>query len=146
MFGKYEYFNGEFSELLPNEIFVFGSNLGGIHGSGAAKVARYKFGAVWGQGIGFTGNCYAIPTKDHQIKTLPLLTIKKYVNLFKAQAALAVNKKFIVTQIGCGLAGYAAGDIAPMFIDSPENCIFDEAWKEYLEPEVFDYDPHWDSE
>lgn len=135
MFGKYEYFNGNLKELLHNEIFVFGSNLSGIHGSGAAKLARDKFGAIWGQGVGFTGDCYAIPTKDHNIKTLPLEEIRKYVNLFKAQADLSTNKVFIVTQIGCGLAGYTPAQIAPMFKDSPLNCIFDEAWKEYLEDE-----------
>lgn len=133
---KYKYFSGDIKKLQSNEIFVFGSNEAGIHGSGAAKTARDLFGAVLGQGIGFTGQCYGIPTKDKNIQTLPLNKIQFYVNNFLHQAYAEEDTIFIVTQIGCGLAGYEAKDIAPMFNTAPRNCMFDVAWHEYLEHKI----------
>lgn len=129
---KYNYFSGEFSSLYPDEIFVFGSNEAGIHGSGAAKVAREKFGAVYGKGVGITGDCYAIPTKDENIQTLPLAKIRMYVEDFKDHAHRVPGTIFLVTKIGCGLAGYKNEDIAPMFRGSPKNCWFDLEWEQYL--------------
>ena len=101
--------------LLPNEIFTFGSNESGIHGAGAARMAHKRFGAVWGTGVGPTGQCYAIPTKDARIDPLPLATIEGYVTKFLAYAQSHPNQTFLVTAIGCGLAGYSPQDIAPMF-------------------------------
>lgn len=101
--------------LLPNEIFVFGSNQAGAHGAGAALVARRKFGALDGVGRGITGRCYAIPTKDRRIRTLPLYEISEFVSDFLAHAAANPNQSFLVTQIGCGLAGYNPAQIAPLF-------------------------------
>lgn len=125
------YFVGEINTLRPEEIFVFGSNEAGIHGSGAAKLARDKFHAVLGEGDGFTGWCYGIPTKDRNIETLPLTKIQFYVNNF-INTAMDSSYTFLVTQIGCGLAGYTPANIAPLFKDAPSNCIFDIAWKDYL--------------
>jgi hypothetical protein len=102
-------------ELEPNEIFVFGSNLSGIHGGGAARLAKDKFGAIMGVGEGITGNCYALPTKDKNIETLPIGEIHKSVEVLYQYARDNNNKHFLVTAIGCGLAGYTAKDIAPMF-------------------------------
>ena len=120
--------------MIINEttIFVFGSNEAGIHGAGAAKVARIEYGAVMDVGVGRTGNCYAIPTKDHKIKTISLSEIRRYVNDFLAYATENPHLTFIVTQIGCGLAGYHAREIAPMFRGAPDNCQFDTAWSDYL--------------
>lgn len=99
------------------EIFVFGSNLAGRHGKGAALYAKQYHGAIYGQGIGLQGNSYAIPTKDARIKTLPLNTIKEYVDDFINFAYKHKELKFIVTPIGCGLAGYKYEQIAPMFFE-----------------------------
>jgi len=103
-------------------IFVFGSNLSGIHGAGAAKFALDHHGAKWGQGVGLQGNSYAIPTKDKNITTLPLTEIKMYVDHFLLFAEDS-DLTFQVTRIGCGLAGYTEKDIAPMFREAPRNCI-----------------------
>ena len=99
------------------EIFVFGSNLAGRHGAGAAFFARQNHGAIYGQGIGLQGNSYAIPTKDLRIKTLPLSAIKKHVDTFIQYAKEHPELMFNVTRVGCGLAGYKDIDIAPMFAE-----------------------------
>ena len=114
-------------------IFVFGSNLAGAHGAGAAKVAREKHGAVIGVGYGPTGDAYAIPTKDRNIRTMSKDPIRYYVGEFKKYAASHPDLEFQVTRIGCGLAGYSDRDIAPMFKDAPMNCLFDTAWKPWFE-------------
>jgi hypothetical protein len=110
-------------------IFVFGSNEAGRHGKGAALHAKIHHGARYGVGVGRCGNSYAIPTKDGNIKTLPLLKIKFYVDQFLEYARLNTNLEFFVTRIGCGLAGYKDEDIAPMFYDAPFNCTLPEEWK-----------------
>jgi hypothetical protein len=103
------------SELKENEVFVFGSNVLGIHGAGAAKLAYQKFWAVYGKGFGFSGQTFAIPTKDEQIQTLSLEEIKKYVDSFVSFVKDNPEKIFLVTEIGCGLAGYSPTDVAPLF-------------------------------
>jgi hypothetical protein len=113
-------------------IFVFGSNLAGIHGAGAAKHALDKEGAVWREGRGHHGNSYAIPTKDFNIRSLELTHIESYIHQFILYATTHPHLQFMVTRIGCGLAGYTDEQIAPMFTDAPSNCYFDEAWAEYL--------------
>jgi hypothetical protein len=106
---------------LKLKIFVFGSNLAGRHGAGAAKYARQHCGAVYGQGIGRQGNSYAIPTKDEFIRTLPLNIIKVYVDEFLSYANENPTELFELTPIGTGLAGYKPSDIAPMFESAPSN-------------------------
>lgn len=113
-------------------IFVFGSNLAGRHGAGAARYAHTARGAKYGVGIGRTGECYAIPTKDHSIQTMKLEDIKVHVDVFLAYAAKNMDCDFQVTCIGCGLAGYNHEDIAPLFKGAPVNCYFDEKWKPWL--------------
>ena len=105
--------------LKENEVFVFGSNLSGIHGAGAARQAYEKFGAVWGQGVGALGDSYAIPTKDRWIVTMLLEDIAVFVKQFEDYALKTPQKKFLVTQIGCGLAGFTPEKIAPLF----HNCL-----------------------
>lgn len=106
-------------------IFVFGSNLQGIHGAGSAKEATEKHGAIWGRGIGIQGNSYAIPTKDRNLVTLPLYIIKEYVDDFLRFAAQHIDWKFNVVEIGCGLAGYNwKRDILPMFENRTNNVVF----------------------
>lgn len=102
-------------------IFVFGSNLAGIHGAGAALWAVKNSGAIYGQGEGLQGDSYAIPTKDHSIRTLSLEDINKSVKKFLKFAESNPNLVFKVTPIGCGLAGYKPIDIAWMFEKSLPN-------------------------
>lgn len=110
-------------------IFVFGSNLAGRHGKGAALYARQHHGAIYGQGIGRQGNSYAIPTKDAQLNTLPLAKIRRYVIEFRMYAERHLELQFEVTRIGCGLAGYTDTDIAPMFKNAPANCHLPAGWR-----------------
>ena len=98
------------SELKPNEIFVFGSNLAGSHGGGAAQLAYKRFGAIWGQGVGLQGQSYAIPTMQGGVET-----IKPYVDEFIEFAKQHPEMKFLVTKIGCGIAGFRVEEIAPLF-------------------------------
>lgn len=113
------------------DIFVFGSNLAGRHGKGAALFAKQHHGAVYGQGLGLQGNSYAIPTKDHQIQTLPLSDIGFYVRDFLWYAREHPEMTFNVTRIGCGLAGYTDAQIAPMFRGAPSNCNLPEGWRDF---------------
>ncbi len=96
--------------LEKDEIFVFGSNLAGHHMGGAARVANMKFGAEWGVGIGLTGQSYAIPTMQGGVET-----IRPYVDEFIEFANQHQNMKFLVTRIGCGIAGFKDEEIAPLF-------------------------------
>ena len=98
------------SELKPNEIFVFGSNLSGLHFGGAAFVALRQFGAKLGRGVGLQGQSYAIPTMQGGVDT-----IRPYVDEFIAFAKAHPEYTFLVTPIGCGIAGFTADDIAPLF-------------------------------
>ena len=102
------------TKLAIDEIFVYGSNEAGRHGKGAALQAL-KFGAVYGKGVGLAGKTYAIPTKDKQLKILPLSSIFIYVENFIKFCSVNPKLKFLVTKIGCGLALYTPQQIAPMF-------------------------------
>lgn len=102
-------------------IFVFGSNLAGRHGRGAALEALRKWGAVYGRGVGRQGNSYAIPTKDKDLRVLPLSGIRYYVMQFLFYCYQHPNLDFYVTRIGCGLAGYKDKDMLPLFAYSPKN-------------------------
>lgn len=113
-------------------IFVFGSNLAGRHGAGAARHALLHHGAIYGQGEGLQGSSYAIPTKDHLIKTLPLDAIQKNVERFLEFARNNPHYEFLVTPIGCGLAGYKFHQIGPMFRPPPLNCVLPGQFLEYL--------------
>lgn len=101
--------------LKENEIFVFGSNLEGMHGGGAARIAYNKFGAIWGQGVGLQGQSYAIPTMHGGVNV-----IKPYVDEFIDFAKSHTELKFFVTRIGCGIAGFKDEEIAPLFQDAFE--------------------------
>lgn len=116
-----------------DEIFVFGSNLAGRHGAGAAWVAHKEYGAVYGQGIGAYGQSYAIPTKDKSIRTLPSKSVESYILSFCDYTHMNDHLDFFVTRVGCGLAGFKDEEIAPLFKSANEkNCNFPNEWKEYL--------------
>lgn len=127
---KYK-FHEDMTPAPKDSIFVFGSNLAGFHGAGAALAAFKYYGAALGVGEGPTGNAYAIPTKDRAIKTLPLQEIHKAVQLFVLYTRHNPEKQFFVTRVGCGLAGYKDEQIAPMFRGAV-GCSFAEEWKGYL--------------
>lgn len=115
-----------------NSVWVFGSNLAGAHGAGAAWVAKKRFGAVYGVGVGPQGMAYAIPTKDHQIQTLPVDAIASFVAEFLDFARANPEARFFVTRIGCGLAGYQDADIAPLFKGAPTNCSLANEWEGFV--------------
>jgi len=127
-----KYFKGEIKELRNNQVFVFGSNLAGRHGRGAAKIAKENFGAVYGIGKGMTGDCYALPTKDFKVLTLSLSSIEMHIDEFIRFAEYHEDFEFLVTEVGTGLAGYSPEVIAPLFKDAPSNCVFSENWKQWL--------------
>ena len=116
--------------LKENEIFVFGSNLAGMHGGGAARIARLHFGAVMGKGVGLQGQSYAIPTMQGGVET-----IRPYVNDFLDFAKHHPEMQFLVTPIGCGIAGFEAEDIAPLFEGAKEmkNISLPESFWEVIE-------------
>jgi len=119
------------TSLKEDEVFVFGSNLRGLHGAGAARQA-IQFGAIMGNPNGYQGQSYAIPTKDYQIHTLPVVRIKRYVDEFIRVTRIMPSKKFLVTAIGCGLAGLTPEDIAPLFrgaVDLPNVWLPESFWK-----------------
>ena len=98
------------TSLRADEVFVFGSNLAGMHGGGAARIAYERFGAVWGCGVGLQGQSYAIPTMQGRVET-----IKPYVDQFIDYAISRPDLFFYVTRIGCGIAGFVDAEIAPLF-------------------------------
>lgn len=118
------------TELKDNEIFVFGSNLEGRHGGGAALLAYRKWGAVWGQGVGLQGQCYGIPTMHGCPEK-----IKPYVDEFIEFARNHKELKFLVTEIGCGIAGFSPEDIAPLFAEAidVENIYLPKRFVEVIE-------------
>ena len=118
-----------YNSMNKHKIFVFGSNLAGRHGAGAALFARQYHGAIYGKGVGIQGNSYALPTKDEHLRSLPLEEIKTYVDQFLSYAEYHPELDFIVTRVGCGLAGYTDDEIKPMFNAAPNNCHLPEEWK-----------------
>ena len=129
-----EYTSERISELRENEIFVFGSNLAGAHGGGAAWLAYRRFGAVWGEGVGLHGRTYAIPTMQGGVDTG-----KPYVDDFTLFSKEHKELTFLVTRIGCGIAGFRNEEIAPLFKDAicVENIILP---KEFVENILSDGD------
>lgn len=131
---KYKYHsNNELPENDNEYIIVFGSNERGAHGRGMALIAKERYGAVYGEYVGLTGRCYAIPTKDKYIRTLSLKNIQQYIGIFKELTHNRPELKFYVTGIGTGLAGYKHRDIAPFFRGCNTNCNFPIQWKQFIE-------------
>ena len=116
-------------ELKENEIFVFGSNLEGMHGGGAARLAYNKFGAIWGQGVGLQGQSYGIPTMHGGVED-----IKPYVDEFIEFAKSHPELTFLVTRIGCGIAGFRDEEIAQLFKEciEMENVCLPKSFHEYI--------------
>jgi hypothetical protein len=119
------------------KIFVFGSNLAGKHGKGAALDAKNLWDAEYGVGEGPTGRAYAIPTKDANLKRRTLFQIRVSVDKFKDYASAHPDLVFFVTRIGCGLAGYKDDDIGPMFHGAPANCELPPGWGKPAKSEYY---------
>ena len=119
------------TELKADEVFVFGSNLAGMHGGGAARAAYRHFGAEWGCGVGLRGQSYAIPTMQGGVET-----IKPYVDDFIVFARNHPERFFYVTRIGCGIAGFTEEEIAPLFIEATglENICLPDHFIKVIQP------------
>jgi hypothetical protein len=111
------------NSLKPNQVFVFGSNLEGYHGSGAAKQAVEQFGAEMGKGVGQQGQSYAIPTMGGELQMM------RYIYDFLEYAVLRPNLEFLLTPIGTGIAGYTVEQVAPYFKSAPSNVILPKEFK-----------------
>ena len=113
------------TDLAENEVFVFGSNLAGAHGGGAALLAYRKFGAIWGQGVGLQGQSYGIPTMHGGVDA-----IKPYVDEFIEFAKTRPDLTFLVTRVGCGIAGFTNEEISPLFAKAHEveNIVLPAGW------------------
>lgn len=121
--------------LKENEIFVFGSNYSGKHGAGAAYLAWNKFGAEMGVGEGLTGQCYALPTMDESFNTLSLNDLKEKIEKFVKVCNKYPEKIFLLTKIGCGIAGYSPAEVASLFknfLPLPSNLILPREFHEIL--------------
>ena len=118
------------TELKPNEIFVFGSNINGFHGGGAARIANMKFGAEWGVGEGITGQCYALPTMEGGVDYVAG-KVRNFIECAKQHP----EQKFFVTRVGCGIAGFLDSEIGPLFKDAipMENVILPREFVEEIE-------------
>jgi hypothetical protein len=116
------------TKLSPDEIFVFGSNLAGIHGAGAARQAYTQFGAAMGCGEGLTGQSYAFPTLDHLLRQLPLSTLMVARDNLYCACRDNPGTRFLLTKVGCGLAGFPEVVMRDLFTDPPTNLILPEGW------------------
>ncbi len=116
------------TELDAHEVFVFGSNAAGAHGAGAARTAHEKFGAVWGEGHGHHGQSYAIDTMSGFDE------LSAEVSRFCTYAATRSELTFLVTEVGCGIAGYAPEQVAPLFVGAPGNVELPESFERVIRP------------
>lgn len=127
MRGRANYYSSSLND--GRHIFVFGSNLKGVHGAGAAKIAHSHWGAEMEVGRGITGQSYALPTKRTPYETLTLEEVVGSVAEFLDYAACHPEKTFLVTKVGCGLAAFEEYEIAPLFSMAPVNCVLPEGWR-----------------
>jgi len=123
-----EYTPEKIRHLRDNEIFVFGSNLAGHHYGGAAHTAHTKFGAKWGVGEGITGDCYAFPTLDVAFKKLTDKQLQKAKERLCGYAEKHPEKKFLLTRLGCGIAGYPEEKMQMLFATVPFNIVKPKNW------------------
>lgn len=115
--------------LKPNQIFVFGSNVNGEHLGGAAKQAYKDFGATWGIGEGISGHSYAFPTLDRKMKPRSILNLKESVKKLYSMCELFNHCEFLLTKVGCGIAGYKEKFMKSLFKNPPNNLILPEDWR-----------------
>lgn len=116
------------TSLKENQIFVFGSNLAGMHNGGAALTAKELFGAKRGVGEGLTGMCYAFPTLDKIFRKRTKRALRESVHRFYEIAEENPDKEFLMTKIGCGIAGFAEMEMKSLFKKAPKNVILPKGW------------------
>lgn len=119
------------SNTKPGDIFVFGSNTQGRHDGGAARCAVNEWGAEFGKAVGIQGDSYAIPTINYDPKrnAVTLIEIEKWVDEFLEYAKQHPENRFLVTEIGCGIAGWSTEQIGPMFMGAPDNVVLPDSFK-----------------
>lgn len=115
--------------LKPDEIFVFGSNLRGAHAGGAARLAHEKFGARMGVGEGLTGQAYAFPTLTADFEKVPWPALERSRDRLYQTAHAHPDKTFLLTKVGCGIAGFHEAEIRTLFENPPENIVLPEDWR-----------------
>lgn len=116
------------TELKPNEIFVFGSNYAGNHAGGAAALAQERFGAEHGIAEGLTGRSYAFPTLYMDMKKRTKKGLEASAGRLFSTARALPEKMFLLTKVGCGIAGFTEEEMASLFVDAPENIIKPLSW------------------
>jgi hypothetical protein len=118
-------------KLENYEVFVFGSNLAGNHSGGTAKLALDKFGAEEGNGEGLQGQSYAFPTLTKKMEKRTEKNLKKSVDKLIGCANDNTTKIFLVTKIGCGIAGYKEEEMKMLFDrnDVSANIVLPEGWR-----------------
>lgn len=116
------------THLEPHQVFVFGSNLAGKHLSGAARQAIEEFGAEWGVGEGLTGQCYAFPTLTEEFEQLSDEALEEAVGFFVYTAYVHSEYEFLLTKVGCGIAGFEEEKMRKLFENVPTNVIKPEGW------------------
>ena len=119
------------TQLGDNQIFVFGSNLAGKHNGGGAKIALEKFGAIYGEAVGIQGQSYAIPTLDANFQKIDLTEIRFYIDIFFQFAYNHPQYEFLVTKIGCGIAGYDISEIAPLLLNPFKNIVLPKEFTDF---------------
>ena len=117
------------TSLKPNQLLVFGSNLAGRHGAGAAKQAHDQFGAQYGVGEGITGQSYAFPTLGMRLEQLPMADLCAARDRLYKCCSIFPSTEFLLTKVGCGLAGYPESEMRALFVDPPANLILPEDWR-----------------
>jgi hypothetical protein len=122
------------TSLKENEVFVFGSNLAGRHLAGAAFQAKEQFGAEDGVSEGLTGRCYAFPTLDKHLRRLPLWRLEEARDLFFETARQNPHLRFLMTKVGCGIAGYPENQMRSLFREAPANVVLPEDWQPTTQP------------
>lgn len=120
------------TELKPNQVFVFGSNLAGKHGGGAARQALESFGAKLGNGRGMQGQSWALPTLGFNFEKLSLDEIEENLNDLKEYAQHNPNTEFLLTKIGCGIANFEVSEIAQLCSNMPSNVILPKEFIDFL--------------
>lgn len=150
MKSRYRFTPERIEDLHPSEVFVFGSNMNGNHVGGAANLAFQRFGAVWGVGEGLRGNSYALPTLDRNMRRVSLRSLAWAFKNFFREVDANPGMVFLLTKVGCGIAGYAAADVAGVFWGAVAEH-YDHRWttcvgslpENLVIPEMFyDYMPH----
>lgn len=117
------------TSLKPNQVFVFGSNMNGYHSAGAAKQAMDEFGAEWEISEGLTGQCYAFPTLEREMTRRGMKALERSRDRLYAACKALPDKEFLLSKVGCGIAGYTESEIKPLFATPPENLTLPEDWR-----------------